>query len=401
MSPYSSMHENEMINLYISLSEKDRRRYAAIEAKKLGHGGISYICTLFGCDDKTVRKGILELQDEKALHQEGVRMPGGGRKQYIDAISDIDQAFLEVLKDHTAGEPMDDKVKWTSLSCAEIGKSLKEKGFYVSRNIVRKLLNKHGYVKRKAQKKKSTNEYKDRDLQFKKIAQLKDEYHKAGNPVISVDTKKKERLGNLYREGQVYCLEAEVVYDHDYAHLSEGSVVPHGIYDLMYNDAMVNIGMSADTSEFSCDSIKIWWDTVGRERYCGSTSLLILVDSGGSNSYRHHIFKESLQLLAKDIGIEIRIAHYPPYASKWNPIEHLLFPHVTRAMSGVIFRSYEIVKELVEKTHTKTGLKVVANIIDKVYEKGRKVSSKIYEKGTIIFDKVLGDLNYKILPVAM
>jgi hypothetical protein len=228
---------------------------------------------------------------------------------------------------------------------------------------------------------------------------LKAKYERSGNPVISVDTKKKERLGNLYRDGQLYCLEAEVVYDHDYAHLSEGTVIPHGIYDLKYNDAMINIGTSADTSEFSCDSIKRWWKKIGCRRYRGATSLLILLDCGGSNSYRHHVFKEALQSLVSDIGIEIRVSHYPPYASKWNPIEHRLFPHISRAISGVVFKSYGLVKELIENTRTEGGLRVTANIIDKVYEKGKKACSNIYDNGTIIFDTVLGQLNYKIIPV--
>ena len=178
-------------------------------------------------------------------------------------------------------------------------------------------------------------------------------------------------------------------------------MIPHGIYDLKHNDAMVNIGVSSDTAEFACDSIRAWWGIVGSERYCDATSLLILVDSGGSNSYRHHIFKEALQLLATDIGIEIRIAHYPPYTSKWNPIEHRLFPHVTRAMSGVVFKSYDLVKELIENTNTETGLKVIANIIYDTYEKGKKVSGDIYAAGTIIFDGVLGNLNYKIKPLIL
>jgi len=275
----------------------------------------------------------------------------------------------------------------------------KKRGFRVSRNIVRKLLKVHGYVKRKMQKTRNTGAFKERDRQFKKIKHMIARYQNAGNPVISVDTKKKEKLGNLYRDGQQYCLEVEVVYDHDYAHLSEGTVVPHGIYDLKYNDAMINIGMSADTSKFSCDSIKRWWDTVGCKRYKNATSLLLLLDCGGSNSYRHHVFKEALQALANDIGIEIRVAHYPPYTSKWNPIEHRLFPHVTRAMSGVVFKSYELVKELIENTRTESGLKVTANIIDKIYEKGKKACSSIYETGTIIFDAVLGQLNYKIKPI--
>ena len=393
---YSKEHEQDMRNFYNSLSEKDRRRYAAVEAKKLGHGGIKYICSLLGCDDKTVRKGVLELQNGESLKQDGVRKPGGGRKKLDEEMPDINQAFLSILKDHTAGEPMDEKVKWTSLKVSEIAKALKNKGYKVSRNIARNLLKKHGYVKRKAVKSQSTGEFKERDRQFKKISRLRGKYERAGNPIISVDTKKKERLGNLYRDGQLYCLEEEVVYDHDYAHLSEGKVIPHGIYDLKHNDAMINIGTSADTGEFACDSIKLWWEEIGCERYQNATSLLILVDSGGSNSYRHHIFKEELQSLVNNIGLEIRIAHYPPYASKWNPIEHRLFPHVTRAMSGVIFRSYSLVKNLIGRTYTEAGLRVTVNIIDKVYEKSKKASAELYQNGTIIFDKVLGKLNYRV-----
>jgi len=276
---------------------------------------------------------------------------------------------------------------------------VKKKGFRVSRNIVRHLLKSHGYVKRKMKKTRNTGEFKERDRQFKKIARLITQHKNAGNPVISVDTKKKERLGNLYRDGQQYCLDAEIVYDHDYAHLSEGTVIPHGIYDLKYNDAMINIGTSADTSEFSCDSIKNWWEIIGCKRYSNATLLLLLFDCGESNSYRHHVFKQALQMLANDIGIEIRVAHYPPYASKWNPIEHRLFPHVSHAMSGVVFKSYKLVKELIENTNTENGLTVTANIIDKIYEKGKKACFSIYETGTIIFDAVLGQLNYKIKPV--
>lgn len=260
------------------------------------------------------------------------------------------------------------------------------------------MLKRHGYVKRKAKKAKSTGEFKERNRQFKKINRLKAKYDKAGNPVISVDTKKKEKIGNLYRDGQLYCIESQIVYDHDFPSLSEGCVVPHGIYDLKHNDAMVNIGTNADTCDFACDSIRMWWDQVGNQRYRGATSILILVDCGGSNSYRHHVFKEALQSLSKDMGMEIRIAHYPPYTSKWNPIEHRLFPHITRAMSGVVLESYELVKELIENTTTKTGLTVVANILRDVYETGIKASSDIYEVGTIIFDKVLGNLNYKVMP---
>ena len=218
--------------------------------------------------------------------------------------------------------------------------------------------------------------------------------------MISIDTKKKEKLGNLYRDGELYCLEAEIVYDHDYPNLSEGNVIPHGIYDIKHNDAMVNIGTSADTAEFACDSIKLWWNTVGCNRYPGAASLLLLADCGGSNSYRHHIFKDELQSLANETGLEIRVAHYPPYTSKWNPIEHRLFPHVTQAMSGVIFKSYDLVKELIENTRTDKGLVVTSNLITKVYETGKTACETLYDTGAIIFDKVLGQLNYKVQSLA-
>ena len=289
---------------------------------------------------------------------------------------------------------MNEKVKWTALSRSDIAKKLK-KGFRVSRNIVRNLLKSHGYVKRKMKKIRNTGEFKERGRQFKKNARLIARYKNAGNPIVSVNTKKKERSGNLYRDGQQYCFDMEIVYDHDYAHSSEGTVIPQGIYDLKYNDAMINIG----ASEFFCDSIKNWWEIIGCKRYSNATLLLLLFDCGGSNSYRHHVFKQALQMLSNDIGIEIRIAHYPPYTSKWKLMEHRLFLHVSRAMSGVVFKSYKLVKELIEKTNTENGLTVTANIIDKIYEKGKKSCLSIYETGTIIFDAVLGQLNCKIKPV--
>jgi hypothetical protein len=164
-------------------------------------------------------------------------------------------------------------------------------------------------------------------------------YTLAGNPIISVDSKKKEQLGNFYREGKIYTTETIEVNDHDFPSLAEGVVIPHGIYDMLKNEAIVNIGTSRDTSEFACDSIELWWRQNGKKAYPNATSILILMDGGGSNSSRHYIFKEDLQKLSNKLGIEIRIAHYPPYTSKWNPIEHRLFPHVTRAMQGVFLKN--------------------------------------------------------------
>ena len=388
-----------MKEVYRNLSEKDKRLYAAVEALKLPHGGIAYISKLLGCDRKTIQRGIKELKNPTMIPKEQIRKKGGGRKQKLKVIANIDENFLKVLKDHTAGDPMNEKIKWTNLTHQQIIEGLRLKGIYVGKSIVKKLLKKHGYVKRKAQKKESTGSCEGRNEQFEKIKALKGLYESSGNPVVSIDTKKKEFIGNLYRDGKLYCTDVIEVFDHDFPHLADGIVIPHAIYDLKNNSAVVNIGISKDTSEFACDSIKLWWNNQGRFDYPKATSILMLADSGGSNSSRHYIFKEDLQKLVDEIGIEIRVAHYPPYTSKWNPIEHRLFPHITRYLEGVIFKSHELVKELIERTTTTTGLKVKSNIIKKVYETGRKYSADFKETMRIIFDKFLGQWNYRAVPV--
>lgn len=269
-----------------------------------------------------------------------------------------------------------------------------QENFKVSRNIVRKLLKKNGYVKRKALKKKAGGGHVNRNAQFERIAQLKALYAAAGNPVVSVDTKKKELIGNLFREGKVYTTETIEVFDHDFPSLAEGVAVPHTVYDIKRNEAYVCIGTSRDTSEFACDSLRHWWYTYGRVHYALATSILMLMDGGGSNSSRHFIFKQDLQALAAEIGIEIRVAHYPPYTSKWNPVEHRVFPHITRALQGVILTSHLLTKELIEKATTKAGLKVFACIFNKVYEIGRKVAEGFKKSMRIVFDKHLGQWNY-------
>jgi len=211
---------------------------------------------------------------------------------------------------------MDEKVKWTNLTRFDIAVLLSKEGFKVSRNIVRKLLKKHGYVKRKALKKKAAKETENRNAQFENIVELRALYNKKGNPVISVDTKKKEKIGNIFREGKIYTTETIEVFDHDFPSLAEGVAIPHSIYDIERNEAYVNIGTSHDTSEFACDSISYWWHNDGKLHYPNATSILMLMDGGGSNSSRHYIFKQDLQALASEMGIEIRIAHYPPYTSK-------------------------------------------------------------------------------------
>ena len=243
-------------------------------------------------------------------------------------------------------------------------------------------------------------ESQDRNAQFENIAQIKAEYQTSGNPIISMDTKKKEYIGNFYRDGYAYTQETVLAFDHDFNSFAEGVIIPHGIYDLLKNEGYINLGISKDTSEFACDCLRNWWYMQGQFDYPQATSLLILCDGGGSNNSRHYIFKSDLQDLAQEIGREVRIAHYPPYTSKYNPIEHRLFPHITRACQGVLFKSIDLVKRLMERTHTQQGLQVTVQIIDKIYQTGRSVADDFKHNIPILFDEHLPQWNYRAVPNA-
>ena len=400
MEYYSEEVENQMVNFYISLNEKDKRHYAAIESIKFGHGGVAYIADLFGCSRKTIYDGIDELKNNDLLEVSQIRRDGGGRIATTEKIPNIDEIFLTVVNPHIAGDPMNKKIRWIKISRSEIGKQMKKLGVKVSRNIVRKLLKKHGFVKRKMQRKTKTGENKNREQQFQIIEEKKAKFDRSKNPIISFDTKKKEYLGKLHREGQSYCTEAPQSYDHDFPSLSEGKIVPHGIYDMKNNKACINIGVENETAEFICDSIKKWWNQMGKKDYSEATEILALCDAGGANSYKHHIFKVELQKLVNSIGLPINISHYPPYASKWNPIEHRVFPHVTRAMEGLPINTIEEAKELISKTETTTGLSVRVNIMRKIYDKGKTVAQSLINNVKIKRNENLGHLNYTILPEA-
>ena len=388
--------ERIMILFYNSLSEKDRRRYAAIEAEKYGYGGITYISALFGCDEKTIRKGIDEFNQKEAMEREGISAAGGGRKSVISSTENIDEVFLDVLAEHTAGNPMKEDVKWTNLTKAEIKVAMAKRGIKISKTVIRKLLKKHKFVKRKSQKSLSTVQHKDRDKQFKKISKSRKEYELSDNPIISIDTKKVEKIGNLYRDGKVECVAPIQVYDHDFPSLAVGRIIPYTVFDIKNNEAFVYIGTTFDTSELACDAVKVWWNTLGKKRYPNATSALCLADGGGSNSSKSDLFKSDLQMLANNVGLDFQIAHYPPGASKWNPIEHRVFPHVTRALSGVILKSINLAQELINSTSTKAGLKVFSRVSKKLYEKGRSVADNFSEDVKIIYDKKLSDWNYMV-----
>jgi hypothetical protein len=202
----------------------------------------------------------------------------------------------------------------------------------------------------------------------------------------------------LYRDGKLYTQESIEVFDHDFASLAEGVAIPHGLWDLTHNIGYIQIGTSHDTSEFACDSIEYWWNTYGKFLYTKATKMLLLCDGGGSNGSRHYVFKKDLQDLVNNLGLAIRVGHYPPYTSKYNPIEHRLFPHVTRVCQGVIFQSVETVRELMAKATTKKGLKVFTTILDNTYKIGRKVAEDFKTTMQIVFDEILPKWNYTAVP---
>ena len=311
----------------------------------------------------------------------------------------IEANFLKVLEDHTAGDPMRLEIKWTNLSRRQIAARMKDLGSPISRDVVSQLLRKHGYRRRKALKKKTMGpRHKDRDAQFEKIARLKEEYLGAGLPVISMDTKKKELLGDFSRDGTIDATETIEVNDHDFGSAGSGTVIPHGIYDVGRNRGFIHLNTSHDTSELACDSIAAWWEDHGQAAYPSAERLLVLCDGGGSNSASRYVFKEALQGLANRLGLEIRIAHYPPYCSKYNPIEHRLFPHVTRACRGVIFRTLETVRYYVSKAATTKGLTVAVRILERVYETGHKCAAGFKKNMKIVFDEVMPKWNYRAIP---
>jgi len=216
-----------------------------------------------------------------------------------------------------------------------------------------------------------------------------------------MDTKKKEFLGNFYRQGRLYTQAVIKTYDHDFNSAAQGVIIPHGLFDLKRNAGYLYLGVSRDTSEFACDNVARWWQRYGRRYYPQAESLLLLCDSGGSNNASHYVFKEDLEKLTDRIGIAIRVAHYPPYTSKYNPIEHRLFPHVTRACQGVVFESIDLVRTLMANTQTKTGLRVFVKIIDRLYQTGRKYAEDFKENMRIVFDDLLPKWNYTAIPTAL
>lgn len=306
--------------------------------------------------------------------------------------------FQEVISAYEAGLPNDDQVKWIGLHPGQIMRKLLEAGINLSLYLINSLLKTLRYRKRKYSKEQSIGTPENRNAQFEKIATLKTAFLEHNLPILSIDTKAKEPLGNFDRNERYFGKDKRKVNDHDFTSKASGIVIPHALYDVGDNKGYVTLGTSKDTSEFVCDNILWYWQNKLQWKYPDADTILILCDGGGSNSCSHYIVKQDFVKLARALNINILVAHYPAYCSKWNPIEHRLFCHLHRAYEGSIFHNIQIVKELTAQTSTKTGLKVDVRINSKEYKIGRKYDYDFKQNidNYIQFDEQIPKWNYLI-----
>lgn len=383
-----------------TLKERDRRHFIACKTSGPNGSAIKAVAKAFGSSPNTVSKAIYEISNQIAPPDGRQRMPGGGRKKEVDKHPEWVSAFEDIVACHMAGLPQDEKVVWLGLSAPQIRREFLKRGHDVSCHVIRGMLASAGLKRRSFVKSLPLREVEDRDAQFVKIGSAKAACIEAGIPIISVDTKKKETVGNFKRGGQVYCTSSPKTYDHDFETFSEGTIVPHGIYDIARNTGYLSIGTSHDTSEFVCDNIERVWNSRLKPLYPDASMLVVLCDGGGSNSSRHRIVKQDFMDLADRIGLKILVMHYPPYCSKFNPIEHRLFSQITRSWSGTPLYTATDACRRAAGTVTRKGLKVFAEIVDKAYETGRKVRESFKDRlaNQVVFDKVLHNWNYLISP---
>lgn len=306
----------------------------------------------------------------------------------------------KIVAGHTAGCPVSGG-KWTCLTVAEVQRLLRQKQYKACWHVVNSTINRLGYGRRRLEKKETMKKGDDgsRDQQFRTIARYRKHYLAHGYPVLSVDTKKKELLGRFYRPGTCIVKGGRSCYDHDFPSFATGRVVPHGIYDVGRNEGHITLCDSKDTAQFNVDCLRGYWESTGRHNYPQGVPVLLLLDGGGSNGCTNRLFKQQLQEWAGEAGINIRVAHYPAYCSKYNPIEHRLFPAVTKSLSGVMLDSMETMKDLIT-TRTqllKKKLAVSVNILNRAYETGTRVVDGFLNRCDIRFDNVLPKRNYRVM----
>jgi hypothetical protein len=387
------------IELLDDLDERGRRRWAAVEARALGRGGITAVASATGLSDRTIRTGLKELDDPDPLAGHRQRRSGGGRKPHASTQPGLYDA-LDRLIDPTARGSPTHPLRWTIKSTHRLADELRKQGYAVSATSVRRMLVALKYSLQGNRKTREGRQHPDRDGQFRHISDRVKARQRRGEPAVSVDTKKKEVLGNLKNVGKTYRPQGDPqkVKTHDFPDPKLGKAVPYGVYDMHSNEAGVSVGISHDTAEFAVGAIRRWWEKLGRKRYGGANRLLVTADSGGSNSSRSRLWKVELQKWADETGLIVEVCHYPPGTSKWNKIEHRLFCHITRNWQGTPLETLEIVVESIGATTTEAGLAVHAWLDENTYEKGRKVSDQELAACHIKRHKYHGEWNYEIHP---
>jgi hypothetical protein len=387
------------VALVNDLDERGRRRWAATEAVSLGRGGIAAVAEATGMSDRTIRNGIRELKNGNPLSPDRQRRAGAGRVPREKEQPDLIEALERLVEPTARGDPMS-PLRWTCKSTRTLANELNRQGFQVSHTKVSELLKMRGYRLQANRKTREGKQHADRNAQFEHINRRVKAFQRRRQPAVSVDTKKKEVLGNRKNAGRTYRPQGHPreVDIHDFPDEKLGKAVPYGVYDLQRNDAWVSVGIDHDTAEFAVASIAQWWKRMGRKRYGKAQRLLITGDSGGSNGHRNRLWKAELQRFADRTGLIVEVCHFPPGTSKWNKIEHRLFCHITRNWRGIPLETHEIVVNLIGSTCTSQGLEVHAWLDEREYAKGRKVSDADFEAIHVYRNKFHGDWNYDIHP---
>jgi len=386
----------------VELDERRRRQWAAAEARNAGWGGITLVSRATGLSRPTIMTGLKELDlstESRIVAAARVRAPGGGRR----ALTQCDPCLLDALEllidPVTRGDPMS-PLRWTSKSTAKLAEELTRQNHPVSDRTVAMLLKQNGYSLQANRKSQEGSSHPDRNAQFEYINRQVRAFQKGQQPVVSVDTKKKELVGEFKNPGEEWQLKGQpqLVNVHDFPDKKLGKAIPYGVYDLAGNEGWVSVGIDHDTAEFACASILRWWNEMGSTRFPRATELMITADGGGSNSSRNRLWKKSLQGLADELGMKLKICHFPPGTSKWNKIEHRLFCFITKNWRGRPLTTYEVIVNLIASTTTRTGLIVRAALDPREYETGIKVSDDDLKHLRITHAKFHGEWNYTIKP---
>lgn len=386
------------------LDEHQKRLYLATEAKYIGRGGLTKISKLTGVSRVTINSGLLDLEtiledNAKKTSSKRIRREGGGRKKKSDLDENIKKIILEIVNPHTMGNPMNPLV-WTSKSLRKIAALVKEKGCDISHKLVGVILNEEGYSLQSNRKTDEGGTHVDRDAQFEFINTKVTSFLNNGNPVISVDCKKKENIGDYKNQGREWAEKGKPieVKVYDFIDKDLGKAIPYGVYDIKNNEGFVNVGISHDTASFAVASIRKWWQEMGCVNFKESKKLLITADGGGSNSSRSKLWKKELELLSQELNIEISVCHFPPGTSKWNKIEHRLFSYISMNWRAKPLTTLQIIIDLISSTSTEKGLIVKAELDDKKYPKGIVVTEQEMNEINILRNEFHGEWNYIINP---